>query len=66
MEYNRIEVRNLYRDLLKLTSRSISRKMEREARLAEFRYFFRLHQFEEDIEHIIEVKLVFYTMIDRI
>ena len=40
---NRVEVRNLYRDLLKLTAKSIPRKMEREARLAEMRHFFRIH-----------------------
>lgn len=33
MESNKIEVRALYRDVLKLVSKSIPRKLEREAKL---------------------------------
>lgn len=45
---NRAEVLALYRDLMKKTARALPRRLEREAKLAEFRYIMRECQFEED------------------
>jgi len=49
-EQNRHEVKAIYRDILKKTSRAMPRKMGREAKLAEFRYMFRECMHEEDID----------------
>ena len=38
--HNRIEVLAIYRDLMKKTARALPRRLEREARLAEFRMLF--------------------------
>ena len=63
---NRIEVRALYRDLLKETSKCLPRKLQREAKLAELKYMFRQCQYESDIDQINEIKMVFYTILTRI
>ena len=39
--HNRIEVLNIYRDLMKKTGKAIPRRLEREAQLAEYRHFFK-------------------------
>lgn len=48
MYHNRVEVLAIYRELMKKTARSIPRRFEREARLAEFRMFFREIRTETD------------------
>ena len=65
-EKNKMEVRALYRELLKKTSQALPRKLEREAKLAEFRYMFRESANEVDIDQINEIKMVFYTILDRL
>ena len=65
-EQNKSEVRYLYRILLKSTGRAIPRKIEREARIAELKYMFRHYQFEKDIDQANEIKMVFYTIVDRL
>ena len=65
-EENRREVRQLYRDLLKLTAQSIDRKLEREARLTELKQLFREYQDETDMEQINEMKVVFYGIVNRL
>ena len=47
---NRVEVRALYRDLLKQTARAMPRKLEREAKLAELKHMFRVCQAETDVD----------------
>ena len=49
---NRREILSLYRQIFKLTSYSISSKIEREARQEEFRYLFRICQQETDVNQI--------------
>ncbi len=56
----------IYRDLLKKTSRVLPRKLEREAKLADFRYMMRVAAKETDIDQINEIKMVFYSIIDKI
>ena len=63
---NRMEVRALYRDLMKQTARVLPRKLEREAKLAELRYMFREAATESDPDQINEIKMVLYTILDRI
>ena len=43
-----MEMRALYRDLMKKTARVLPRKLEREAKLAEFRFMFREIAKEKD------------------
>ena len=63
---NGIEVRALYRDLMKETARVLPRKLEREAKLAELRFMFRESAREVDPDQINETKMVFYTILARI
>ena len=63
---NRQEVREIYREILKRTARAMPRKLEREAKLAEFQYMFRACQYETDIDQINEIKQVMYVIIDRL
>ena len=63
---NQIEVRALYRDLLKSISRVLPRKLEREVKLAELRFMFRESAKETDPDQINEIKMVFYTILARI
>lgn len=48
MEANRNEVLQLYRELMKKTAKALPRRFEREAKLAEFRHFFRIAAEETD------------------
>ena len=66
LDSNRAEIRALYRQILKGTSRAIPRKLEREARLVELKTLFRHHQFETDENQINELKMVYYAILDRI
>ena len=61
-----MEVRALYRDLLKQTARVMPRKLEREAKLTELKHMFRESAAEEDPDQINEIKMVFYTILTRI
>lgn len=51
---NKVEVRQLYREILKQTTQKMPRKLTREAKLAEIRYMFRLMAREHDIDEINE------------
>ena len=42
------------------------RKLERDAKLAEYRYMFQQCATETDIDQINEIKMVFYSIIDKI
>ena len=64
--HNRIEVLAIYRDLMKKTSRILPHRFEREAKLAEWRMLFRDYQTENDPDQINEIKMVLYTIIQRI
>ena len=66
MATNRVEVRALYRDILKQTARVLPRKLEREAKLAELKYMFRESAKERDVDQINEIKMVFYKILTRI
>jgi hypothetical protein len=66
LEQNRVEVLAIYRDLMKKTSRALPRRFEREAKLAEFRYMFRESSTETDPDQINEIKMVFYTILQRL
>lgn len=46
--HNRIEVLNIYRDLMKKTARALPRRLEREAKLAEWRMLLRETKNETD------------------
>ena len=61
-----MEVLGIYRELIKKTSAAMPRKLEREAKIAEFRYMFRESAKEMDIDQINEIKMVFYTILERI
>ena len=63
---NRVEVRCLYRDLLKQISVKMDRKLQREAKFAEFRFMFKQMAKERDIEQINEMKMTLYTILDRL
>ena len=49
-ERNRVEVRGIYRDLLKITKIRMPRKLQREAKIAEFQFMFRECAKETDID----------------
>ena len=66
MEANRVEVLQLYRELMKKTSRALPRRFVREAKLAEFRYFVRLSADETDPDQINEIKLVLWQIVHRL
>eukprot|EP00347_Sterkiella_histriomuscorum_P020010 403339444 len=66
LESNKREVLALYRELLKAVIKNMPRKLEREAKLAEFRYLFRELSRERDPDQINEHKMMIYTILDRI
>ena len=66
MYHNRLEVLNIYRDLMKKTARALPRRLEREAQLGEFRYLIRSVQYETDPDQINETKMVLYSIIHRL
>ena len=59
-------MRALYRYFLKEIPKHFERKLEREARISEFRYLFREAGTETDIEEINETKMLFYGVIAKI
>ena len=59
-------MRQIYRDILKKTAASLPRKLDREAKLAEFRHMFRVMADETDPDEINENKMVLYTILERI
>ena len=65
-QQNKVEVLAMYRELMKKTARSLPRRFEREAKLAEFRYMFRESSLETDPDQINETKMVFYTILQRL
>jgi len=66
MYHNRIEVLQIYRDLMKKTARALPRRFEREAKLAEWRMLFQDTRHEIDPDQINETKMVLYTIIQRL